>query len=183
MKKHWLWMAAVVAAVPSSGVVANAPLPDLTASAPAAYHLGPGDQIRIAVVGLDTMANSYMIDDTGTIAPPMIAPVDLNGKTIREAEAAIANGILAKKLVLNPAVSVQIVAYRPFYISGEVQHPGQYAYVPGMSVLTAVSMAGGYTFRAKQQSAIVTRASAKGRATQDTAVLPGDIIVVPESWF
>lgn len=183
MKKHWLWMAAFIAAVPSSGAVANAPLPNLTTSAPAAYHLGPGDQIRVSVVGLDSMANTYLVDDTGTIALPMIAPVQLNGKTIREAEAAIADGILANKLVISPRVSVQIVAYRPFYISGEVQHPGQYAYVPGMSVLTAVSIAGGYTFRARQRSAIVTRASAKAQATQDTPVLPGDIIVVPESWF
>jgi polysaccharide export outer membrane protein len=129
------------------------------------------------------MNNTYLVDDTGAIAVPMLDPIMVTGKTIRETEAAIADKIRARQIVLDPRVSAQVIAYRPFFIAGEVQKPGQYPYVPGMSLMTAVSVAGGYTFRADTKKATITRASVKASATQDTQVLPGDLIVVRESWF
>jgi polysaccharide export outer membrane protein len=92
-----------------------------------------------------------------------------------------------RELAVKPSVSAQVQKYRPFFILGEVQRPGQYPYVPGMSVLTAVSIAGGYTFRAETQYAAITRQNGekiiKGRARQQTPVLPGDTIYVYEDWF
>lgn len=158
-------------------------LSSLSATAPDAYRLGSGDELRVSVFGLDTMNNTYRVDDAGTISLPLIDPIKAGGKTIREVEATIADKIRQRQLVLDPKVSAQVQTYRPFFIAGEVQRPGQYPYVPGMSLMTAVSVAGGYTFRADKRSAMVTRASIKGRATQDTPILPGDQILVRESWF
>lgn len=161
----------------------NAALPELTASRPAAYQLGAGDELRVTVFGLDAMNNSYIVGDTGAIALPLLDPVSVAGHTVRETEALVADAIRARKLVLEPRVSAQIQTYRPFYILGEVQKPGQYPYVPGMSVMTAVSVAGGYTFRADTKNATIVRASTKGRALAETPVLPGDTIQITETWF
>ena len=155
----------------------------LAMTAPAAYQLGTGDELRVTVFGLDTMTNTYRVDDSGSIALPMLDPIKVAGKTVRETEAIIVDKIRARQLLLDPRVSAQVQTYRPFYIAGEVQKPGQYPYVPGMSLMMAVSVAGGYTFRANTKSAIITRASVKGSATQDTPVMPGDQILVRESWF
>lgn len=158
-------------------------LPELSGTLSGPYKLGPGDELRISVFGLDSMNNTYIVGDTGAIAVPMLDPVDVGGKTVREAETAVADKIRQRQLVIDPKVSAQVQTYRPFYITGEVQRPGQYPYVPGMSLATAVSVAGGYTFRADKKSATVTRTANQGRATGTTPILPGDTIVIPESWF
>jgi polysaccharide export outer membrane protein len=160
-----------------------AKLPDLAAAPPAAYRLGPGDEVRVSVFGLDAMTNSYKVGDTGMIALPLLDPVPVAGRTVRETDLLVADAIRARKLVLDPRVSTQIQAYRPFYIMGEVQKPGQYPYIPGMSLLTAVSVAGGFTFRADRKTAVIARASARGRARPDTPILPDDSIIIGESWF
>lgn len=183
MARHWIIALAAIAGMTASACAGkDGGLPILTAAA-GSYRLGAGDELRINVAGLDAMNNSYRVDDNGVIAVPMLDPVAVGGKTVREAEAAVADMIRARQLVLEPRVSAQIQTYRPFFIAGEVQKPGEYPYVPGMSLMTAVSIAGGYTFRANTKTATITRAAAKGRATQDTPVLPGDIILVRESWF
>jgi len=87
----------------------------------------------------------------------------------------------------NPRVSVQVLNYRPFYIIGEVNSPGSYAYVSGMTVLEAVAIAGGFTYRAKEGEMTITRGSDDARreaeAVPETLVLPGDVIKVPERFF
>lgn len=159
----------------------------LAESGPAPYRLGTGDEVRVTVFGLDAANNSYVVGDTGTIAVPLLPPVPAAGKTVDELQAALAEAIRGRDLLRTPSVSVQIQKYRPFYILGEVQRPGQYPFVPGMSVLAAVSTAGGYTFRANTKGVVVSRASgsgvSKGRATPETLVQPGDTITVLESWF
>jgi len=158
-------------------------LPLVATTAPAPYQLGPGDQIRLRVYGLDMMTDSYLVSDTGTISIPMIGSVAASGQTVETFENSVAQTIRAKQLLLDPKVSAQIVAYRPFFITGEVQKPGQYPYLPGMSVMTAVSVAGGYTFRANTKGAIITRNSNKAAAMPESGVQPGDLIQIRESWF
>jgi protein involved in polysaccharide export with SLBB domain len=162
---------------------ADSALPPLASVAPRAYTLGPGDELRVSVLGLDAMNNTYLVGDTGAISIPMLEPIDVQGKTIRDVEQAIGHAILARQLVLEPKVNAQIQAYRPFFISGEVQRPGQYPYVPGMSVMAAVSVAGGYTFRADKKRMTVTRAATAGMTGPTAPVMPGDLIVVRERWF
>lgn len=168
----------------TTGAGRIAPLAE-TGSSP--YRLGTGDEVRVTVFGLDAANNSYVVGDTGMIAVPLLAPVAAAGKTVDELQAALVQAISARELLRAPSVSVQIQKYRPFFILGEVQRPGQYPFVPGMSVLAAVSTAGGFTFRADTKGMIVSRASGtaviKGRAAPEALVQPGDTINVLESWF
>lgn len=151
------------------------------------YTLGPGDTIKVAVYGFDTMTGSYVVSDAGTISLPLVNTVEVGGKSAPELEIAIASLLRSRDLAPNANVSVQVDKYRPFYILGEVQRPGQYDYVPGMTVLMAVSMAGGYTFRANKRDAAVSRTTATGqgktRLVAESSVLPGDTIIIPEAWF
>ena len=130
----------------------------------------------------------YTVSDAGTISLPLLNSINVDGLSTAELETAIAGTLRTRDLAPNASVSVQVQKFRPFYILGEVQKPGQYPYTPGMTVLTAVSIAGGYTFRANTHA---------GRADPDTQarveqgrvpapmrlILPGDTIVVPETWF
>lgn len=162
---------------------AGSNLPDLPAQQNAPYRLGAGDELRVTVFGLDSVNNTYRVSDTGSIAVPLVDSVSVAGKSIDEAQVAIAEALRSRQIVLDPRVSVQMQTYRPFFILGEVQRPGQYPYVPGMSVTTAVSIAGGYTFRANTKRARITRDARPANAGADSAVQPGDTITIPESWF
>ncbi|MCP4710375.1 MAG: polysaccharide export protein, partial [Planctomycetes bacterium] len=85
----------------------------------------------------------------------------------------------------NPRVSIEVLNYRPFYIIGEVKKPGSYPYVADMSVVNAIALAGGYSYRAKEGEVLITR-SKDGKqvpATHTTTVMPGDVIEVPERFF
>ncbi len=160
------------------------PIPDAPAGA---YRLGAGDEIRVSVVGIDQASTTYAIADTGTISMPLVGQLAVAQKTVPEAEALIVDALREKQLLRAPSVSIQIDKYRPFFILGEVQKPGQYPYVPGMSVLTAVSIAGGFTFRAQTKRAMIVRNAgghaASGSARPETLVLPGDTIKIEEAWF
>jgi polysaccharide biosynthesis/export protein len=167
-----------------SSVGSLAPVPPNQASA---YQLGPGDEVRVVVNGFDAMNNNYVVGDDGTISLPMLGPVPIGNRSAPEAERLIANQLVQGQLAVNPSVSVQILKYRPFFILGEVQKPGQYPYVPGMSVLTAVSIAGGHTFRANKKTYGISRnvsgRAIKGKASETTPVQPGDTVIVYEAWF
>lgn len=162
-------------------------LAPIAAAPPGPYRLGAGDEVRITVFGLDAATNNYVVGDAGTIAVPLLPPVQAAGLTADELQATLAEAIQKRELMRSPSVSVQVQKYRPFFILGEVQRPGQYPYVPGMSVLTAVSIAGGYTFRADTKKAAILRPTgasvAKGGAGPDTLVQPGDTVSIPEAWF
>jgi protein involved in polysaccharide export with SLBB domain len=151
------------------------------------YILGSGDTMRINVFGEAELSNSYTVDAGGFIAMPLIGDVKLAGLTLREAEDAIA-AQLANGYLISPSVSIEVSQYRPFYIMGEVRAPGSYPYVANMTVLNAVAMAGGFTYRARQSSVEIMSAR-PGAAKQYTdaepeeLVYPGDIIVVEERFF
>lgn len=162
---------------------AGSDAPRFAASQPTPYQLGPGDQVRVNVYGLDAMNETYPVSDTGTISLPMIGSIPVAGKSVDAAQADIADALKARQLLVEPRVSAQVVTYRPVYVSGQVQRPGQYPYVPGMSVLTAVTIAGGYTFRADKKDIRITRGKTLGRAAPDSDVQAGDIIDVQEGWF
>jgi len=150
------------------------------------YRLDSGDQLRVSVFSLPDLPASYTINDSGWISMPLVGAIPARGKTTDELEDKIEED-LAKGLVRNPSVSVQVERFRPFYILGEVKQPGQYPYVPGITVLSAVSIAGGYTFRAETDYVSITRrkeeGAIEGRAPRQAIVLPGDTIYVFERWF
>lgn len=180
-------MLLIIMLVAATGCSTGGGLEPIGSANPTPYRLGPGDEIRITISDLAELTNTYLVSDTGTISMPRLGTVQVDGKTLTEVETALADSLRAKQVLRDPSVSVQIEKYRPFFIMGQVQRPGQYPYVPGMSVLKAVSIAGGYTFRAETGHVAITRnvgdRRVKGRAQEDTPVLPGDTIYVYEGWF
>ncbi|MBK5265391.1 MAG: polysaccharide export protein [Alphaproteobacteria bacterium] len=162
-------------------------LPSLPAIEAGQYRLDAGDEVRITAYGMDALTNNYLVSDTGYISLPLIDNVPAKGKTVGELQSDIAKILYEKEILRSPSINVQVTKYRPFYILGEVKSPGEYPYRPGMSVLTAISTAGGYTFRADQSNMIVTRQvdghGITGRATENTPIQPGDTIRVKEGWF
>lgn len=152
----------------------------------AQYKLGSGDQLRITVFGHEDLSGDFLVEGSGLVSLPLIGATPLGGKTITEAEATIMQA-LKPDYLKNPRISVQVLNYRPFYIIGEVNSPGSYSYVSGMTVLEAVAIAGGFTYRAKESEMTITRGSDESRgeaeAVPETLVLPGDVIEVPERFF
>lgn len=148
------------------------------------YVLGSGDKIRIVVFGHNDLSGEYEIDGTGNVSLPLIKEVKAVGLTIQKLEQVIINK-LRPDYLKNPRVNVEVLNYRPFYIIGEIKKPGSYPYVAGMSVVNAVALAGGYTYRAKEGKVLLTR-SKDGKqvpANHQTIVMPGDVIEVPERFF
>ena len=153
----------------------------------AGYQLGSGDKLRMVVGGFTNLSIEYRVSDTGTISLPMLGAINVAGKTTTQVEQEVATILAREELARNPSVNVQVEEYRHFFITGEVKRPGSYPYVPGMNALTAITIAGGHTFRADTKAYSINRTEngnvIKGKGTDDTRVLPGDTIVIHESWF
>lgn len=162
-------------------------LPPLESIAVTEVKLAPGDKVRIAVQDLDSMSGDYIIDETGSIALPLINQVDAAGLTYTEMQDAIEARLAEAQVLNNPNVTVQPLELRPIYIMGEVRQPGEYAYRQGLTVFAAISMAGGYTYRAATGQVAVTRmvgdTPTTAVATENSVILPGDRIEVKERWF
>lgn len=150
------------------------------------YLLDTGDKLRVTVFGQADLSGDFAVDGGGNVVLPLIAPVMARGRTTGEFQSAVA-AELGRTLLRNPNVSVQMVEFRPFYILGEVQKAGQYPYVSGMTVQSAVAIAGGYSYRADQGAVRVTRKRGdriiEMRIDANASVQPGDTILVEERYF
>jgi polysaccharide export outer membrane protein len=152
----------------------------------AAYRLDAGDRLRVVVYGQEGLTNTYAIDAGGSITLPLIGAVRARGLTPAGLASEI-TGKLRDGYIREPSVAVEIEAYRPFFILGEVAAPGQYPYVPNMSVESAVAIAGGFSPRARRDRVTLTHTDAGGsiRAVVPlgTPINPGDTVLVGERWF
>ena len=151
------------------------------------YRLGSGDVISIQVLGEEDLKRERIrLSDAATISYPILGEIRLFGKTVAELEALIRDGLKGRYLV-NPQVTVTIVEYRNFFINGQVERPGGYPFIPGLTVRKAVSLAGGFKERASKEKIFVIRDDDKTqtpkRVDQNATVNPGDIITVEESFF
>jgi polysaccharide export outer membrane protein len=150
------------------------------------YTLNAGDKLRIVVFGQEGLSNTYVIDGTGAITMPLIGAVRARGLTTNELARAI-GARLRKGYIRDPHVAIEIDTYRPFFILGEVTLPGQYPYVPHMTVENAVAIAGGFSPRAYRWDMRIDRPVGSGVVRQMvpplTRVRPGDTIIVKERWF
>jgi protein involved in polysaccharide export with SLBB domain len=150
------------------------------------YRLGSGDRVHIIVFGQNDLTGDYQVDGSGMLQFPLIGQVHAGGMTAAELQQAIMSK-LSPDYIRNPSVSVEVMNYRPFFIVGEVNKAGSYPYVSGMTVLNAVALAGGFTYRAKDSDFKISRMENGQRVTldanNDTPVLPGDIITIPERFF
>ena len=151
-----------------------------------AYHLDAGDKLRVVVYGQEGLTNTYAIDAGGSITMPLIGSVPARGRTTARLATEIA-AKLRKGFIREPSVAVEVEAYRPFFILGEVAAPGQYPYVPNMTVESAVAIAGGFSPRARRDQVTLTHTDASGPARfivpPGSAVAPGDTVLVGERWF
>jgi len=151
-----------------------------------AYQLGPGDKLRVVVYGQEGLTNIYAIGAAGSITMPLIGSVPARGRTpaglASEISARLRNGFIRE-----PSVAVEVESYRPFFILGEVAAPGQYPYVPNMTVESAVAIAGGFSPRARRDSVTLTHTDAGGSGRfvvpLGSPMSPGDTVFVSERWF
>jgi polysaccharide export outer membrane protein len=185
-------ISALQASFASSSRGAYAPVANAYAAAPvaasrdASYHLDAGDKLRVVVFGQEGLTNTYAIDAGGAITMPLIGAVAARGRTpaglAAEISAKLRNGYIRE-----PSVAVEVEAYRPFFILGEVAAPGQYPYVPNMSVESAAAIAGGFSPRARRDSVTLTHSDASGTGRfivpLGTQLGPGDTVLVGERWF
>lgn len=146
------------------------------------YRLGVGDRVKIVVFGQPDLTNETEVDATGKVAMALIGEVQAGGRTAREVENDIRTR-LDKDFLVNPKVSVLIVAYRPITILGQVKTPGRYPYAAGMDVRQAVALAGGYDKRASSSSATIYRNNQELEVPPQTLVQPGDTIEIPRRFF
>ncbi len=157
--------------------------PGLALAGAVEYELGSGDLLRIVVFGHEDLSGEFEVKGSGYVSVPLIREVEAAGLTLRQLEQAIIDA-LKPNFLKNPRVSVEVLNYRAFYILGEVKRPGSYPYVNGMTVVNAIALAGGYTYRARENKVLITRASDAEKkqepADHKTPVLPGDVIEVPE---
>mgnify|MGYP003471843607 FL=1 len=165
----------------------KATLPGKPVPALSTYRLASGDVISIQVFGEEDLSREKIrLSDAGTISYPVLGEIRVLGITAGELEQFIADGLRGKYLV-NPKVSVSIQEYRQFYVNGQVEKPGGYSYIPGLTVRKAISLAGGFKERADTGKIFIihdTDSSQKPVSVdQSSSVLPGDIITVEESFF
>jgi len=158
--------------------------PGIAPGAMSQYRLDSGDELRVVVFGQENLSGTFRVDDAGGISMPLLPPLGVRGQTTVQAKATIEQA-LAQTLLRNPNVSVQVATFRPFFILGQVNSPGQYPFVSGMTVETAVAIAGGYTYRANTSRVRITRGAATNefRAETNAQVMPGDTIFVRERYF
>jgi polysaccharide export outer membrane protein len=150
------------------------------------YRLDAGDRLRVVIYGQEGLTNAYAIDAGGSITMPLIGAVPARGLTPAGLAAQIA-GRLRNGFIREPSVAVEVEAYRPFFILGEVAAPGLYPYVPNMSVESAVAIAGGFSPRAKRDVVTLTHTDRNGSIRTivplGTPLSPGDTVLVVERWF
>lgn len=153
-----------------------------------AYRLGAGDKVRVTVYNEPNLSGEYALSSAGRIAFPLVGTVDANGRTVEDLSRILTDRI-ADGYMTDPKVSVEVLNYRPYYILGEVQRPGQYPYVAGMSIEQAVAAAGGFSYRANARRVNLRRTpepaekSVELNARQVVVIMPGDTIRVLERYF
>ncbi len=150
------------------------------------YELDTGDRIRVSVFEQRNLSRIYTVDAGGFISVPLIGSISVRGETTSMVERSIANS-LSQKYIKDPKVSVEINTYRPFYILGQVRNSGSFPFVNGMTVRSAVAVAGGYTARANKRKVMLTRRLNKKRITTYVQpgyyIRPGDTLEIRERFF
>lgn len=150
------------------------------------YRLGTDDEIRVSVFGHDDLSGQFIVSNSGTVSLPLIGEVQAAGLTITEfitaTETSLKDGYLKE-----PRVSAQVLNFRPYYILGEVNNPGEYPYSTDLTVLKAIATAGGFTYRANKREVMIKEIDRDNERkillTPTTDIQPGDTIRVLERFF
>ncbi|MBU6445113.1 MAG: polysaccharide export protein [Alphaproteobacteria bacterium] len=152
----------------------------------AGYRLGSGDKVHVTVYDEKDLTGDFQISGSGQIAFPLIGEVRAAGLTAPQLGDELAHKLAAGYLIA-PRVAVEVATYRPFYVVGEVNKPGEYPYVNGMTALNAIALGGGYTPHAAE-GVIYVRHEGQATETREevnegTKIEPGDVVRVSESGF
>jgi protein involved in polysaccharide export with SLBB domain len=141
---------------------------------------------ELAVFNENEMSREYEVDSAGKVTLALIGAVQAGGRTPSELQDGLREA-LGKGYLRNPKVSVEVSSYRPFYVIGEVTRAGEYPFKNGMNVISAVAVAGGYSYRANNTTIYIRRAEEPTEkafeASNGVMVYPGDIVRVPERFF
>ncbi|MEG6508906.1 polysaccharide biosynthesis/export family protein [Methyloligella sp. 2.7D] len=150
-----------------------------------AERFAPGDKVKVVVYGEDSLTGDYLVDGGGSITLPLAGSVRASGLTKAQLERAISSKL--RSYLRNPQVTVEGTNFRPFYVLGEVQKPGEYEYRSGLNILSAIAIAGGSTYRASKSKVYIQRSGKSKMETfslsPDVKVGPGDVVRVPERFF
>lgn len=183
------WRKVLAAAVLAIGLSACAVYPpeQYGFEAERSYRLGAGDELRVVVFEADNLPQTHKVSASGQISLPVAGTIDVRNKTTQQLEHVIVER-LRVHFITAPQVSVQVVAYRPIFVQGEVKRAGQFAFAPGLTVEAAVAIAGGYTERAYRAEARLLRQGPDGSTIiayvpGGYPVGPGDRIYVSERRF
>jgi protein involved in polysaccharide export with SLBB domain len=152
-----------------------------------AARLETGDKLKVSIYGEDALTGVYDINPAGSITMPLVGSIRAAGRSRAELEREITSAYRSGNFLQEPKVTVAVVEFRPYYIMGEAASPGQYPYRSGINLLTAISTAGGLTYRASRDTVLIQHAGQldwkKYAMTANVPISPGDIIRIPERYF
>ncbi len=161
------------------------------------YRISTGDSLEISLYGEPDMKQVTRVSEEGVITYPFLGSLEVGGLTPQEAEKKIEE-LLGKEYFVNPQVRITIKSYAKFNILGEVRRPGSYEISGPMTVIDAISIAGGFTDIASQNGVRIVRKQGDksriikvpvkhilktGDNSKNVYIKKGDTIVVPESFF
>ena len=175
----------------SASVSTSAPAPAMDTSATAFsmenYILGPNDKVKISVYGEVGLTGEYAISSDGKISLPLVGNVSASNKTVKQFQDELVIAYRDGGYLKDPKITAEVVSARPFFILGEVKIPGQYPCLNGMTVMNAVATAGGFTYRAQNDTVFIRHPGEptehKEKLSDTTPVFPGDTIRIDERWF
>lgn len=163
--------------------VSPTPLPTVTL---VEYRLGPGDRLKLEVFREPGLSGEFAINDQGMVGLPLVGEVPAAERTLMQLRGELA-AAFARSYVRDARLNLDVASYRPLYILGEVQKPGEYAFVPGMSIQALVAKAGGFSYRANAAVVYVRHAAETDetayRLASGAAVLPGDTVRIVARHF
>jgi len=175
----------------SASMSTSAPVPAMDTSASSFsmdnYILGPNDKVKISVYGEAGLTGEYVISSDGKISLPLVGNVSASNKTVKQFQDELVIAYRDGGYLRDPKITAEVVSARPFFILGEVKIPGQLACLNGMTVMNAVATAGGFTYRAANDSVFIRHPGEaqehKEKLSDTTPVFPGDTIRIDERWF
>ncbi|MGJ4940752.1 polysaccharide biosynthesis/export family protein [Bradyrhizobium sp. HKCCYLS1011] len=157
------------------------------ANSAAPTRLHPGDKVRVTVYGEEGLTGEYEVNPAGSISMPLIGQIRAAGRSQGELERDIAGRYRGGGFLQDPHVTVAITQFKPFYILGEATNPGEYPFRSGLTVHSAVAMAGGFTYRASRSVVLIRHTGEEiwkeYPLSEPVPIVPGDLIRIPERYF
>ena len=151
--------------------------------AQSSYSLGSGDLISIVVFDEEELTMEVLVAKT-PMSYPFLGQVPLDGRTLAQVEQQIQEGLKGDYLI-EPRVSISVVEYRPFFITGEVEKPGGYPFQPGLTLRKAITLGGGFTERASRTKMFINRGGdgSEQKIQLSDPIFPDDVITIEQSFF